>query len=91
MPTTSTVDLGYVVGPTGDTGPTGATGATGPIGPTGPTGPTDLLATYPVGSIFEVKSSASDSLNPAQAFGGTWVLDTDTYLFSGIRRYWRTE
>ena len=83
-------------GPAGPTGPTGATGPRGPQGPTGPTGPkgetgpTNLLAMYPVGSVFEVKTTLNSSLNPAQAFGGSWTLDTNTYQFSGIKRYWRT-
>lgn len=48
--------------------------------------PLDLM---PVGTVFEVKQSAGTS-DPAATFGGTWVLDEDTYLFAGIKRYWRT-
>lgn len=49
----------------------------------------DPLVLYPVGTVFEVKSSESDQ-DPAEMFGGSWTLDTETYLFRGIRRYWRT-
>lgn len=76
--------LGNIMGPTG---PAGATGETGPTGPTGPS--MDPLDMYPVGTVFEVKQSAS-TMDPAEAFGGTWTLDTETYLFAGIKRYWRT-
>lgn len=80
----ATIDLGNVVGPTGPTGPKGDTG------PQGPTGPElSALNAYPVGAVFEVKQSASTA-DPAALFGGTWTLDTDTYLFTGIKRYWRT-
>lgn len=49
----------------------------------------DPLELMPVGTVFEVKQSASTS-DPAAMFGGTWVLDEETYLFAGIKRYWRT-
>lgn len=45
---------------------------------------------YPVGSVYEQKTSVS-STSPANMFGGTWVKDTDTYQFEGITRYWRTK
>lgn len=76
--------MGNIMGPTGPTGPTGETGPTGPTGPS--MDPLDLL---PVGTVFEVKQSAG-TFNPAEQFGGEWTLDTDTYLFAGIKRYWRT-
>lgn len=44
---------------------------------------------FPVGTVIEVKQSAG-TWDPASQFGGTWVLDEDTYLFAGIKRYWRT-
>lgn len=44
---------------------------------------------YPVGSVYEQKTSVS-STSPANLFGGTWVKDTNTYQFEGITRYWRT-
>lgn len=45
---------------------------------------------YPVGSVYEQKTSVS-STSPANMFGGTWVKDTNTYQFEGITRYWRTK
>lgn len=85
-----TVDLGNVMGPTGPVGPTGPTGPTGPKGATGEAGQNpDILDVFPVGSVFEVKQSAG-TFNPAEQFGGSWTLDQDTYLFTGIKRYWRT-
>lgn len=94
-------------GPTGPTGPQGPIGPTGPQGPQGPQGPTgpqgpkgatgatpswssivDLV--YPVGSIYECKTSIKD-VNPTDSIGGTWTLDTTTYQFAGIKRYWRTK
>ena len=82
-----TFDLGNVIGPTGPKGDTGPQGPTGPKGDTGPE--PSALNSYPVGAVFEVKQSASTA-DPAALFGGTWTLDTDTYLFTGIKRYWRT-
>lgn len=90
-------------GPTGPQGPKGATGATGPQGPTGPSGALGVLAgkglsestasgvktlsvNFPVG--FVIKSYTD--INPAQLYGGTWTVRTDTYDFSGIRTYRRT-
>lgn len=49
----------------------------------------DPLSYMPIGTVIEVKQSAG-TWNPAERFGGTWVLDEDTYLFAGIKRYWRT-
>ena len=82
-------------GPTGPQGPKGDTGPTGPTGPQGPTGPTPSLSSivdriYPVGSIYQCKTSVND-VNPANTIGGTWTLDTTTYQFAGIKRYWRTK
>ena len=48
-----------------------------------------LNVIYPVGSVYEQKTSVS-STSPASMFGGTWVKDTSTYQFEGITRYWRT-
>ena len=82
--------MGNIKGPTGPAGATGATGPAGPTGPAGATGPAaDPLDMFPVGSVFEVKQSAG-TFNPAQQFGGSWTQDTSTYLFAGIKRYWRT-
>ena len=56
MPTTSTVDLGYVLGPEGPTGPQGPSGDTGPQGPTGATGatgPTGPTGYIPIFSLEE--------------------------------------
>lgn len=79
--------MGNIMGPTGPAGPAGSTG---PQGPTGATGPSmDPLEMFPVGSVFEVKQEAG-TFNPAEQFGGSWTLDTSTYLFAGIKRYWRT-
>lgn len=91
-------------GPAGPTGPQGPAGPTGPQGPAGPQGPKgDRGATgatpswssmidlvYPVGSVYECKTSVKD-VNPTNDIGGTWVLDTTTYQFAGIKRYWRTK
>lgn len=49
----------------------------------------NTLDLMPVGTVLEVKQSASTA-DPASWFGGTWVMDEDTYLFAGIKRYWRT-
>lgn len=49
-----------------------------------------LNVLYPVGSVYEQKTSVS-STSPANLFGGTWVKDTNTYQFEGITRYWRTK
>lgn len=89
-------------GPQGASGAAGAKGETGTQGPTGPTGPTgpkgdtgaagsnpSPLEQFPVGTVFEVKNSVSSN-NPASMFGGSWTMDNSTYLFNGIRRYWRT-
>lgn len=81
-------------GPTGkgETGPRGPQGPTGPTGPQGPQGPTgenpNPLELFPVGTVFEVKQSI-ETAGPASFFGGSWTLDTETYLFNGIKRYWR--
>ena len=45
----------------------------------------DKLAPYPVGTVFETKGTQG----PASLFGGSWTMDTDTYQFAGIKRYWR--
>lgn len=49
----------------------------------------DPLNIFPIGTVVEVKQSAG-TFNPAEQFGGSWSLDEDTYLFAGIKRYWRT-
>ena len=64
-------------GATGPTGPRGATGPTGPRGATGPTGPTNLLAMYPVGSVY----IAYNSTSPASRFGGSWQAITGRFLY----------
>lgn len=70
-------------GPKGDTGAKGAQGArgaTGPTGPTGPrgaTGPTNLLAMYPIGSVYIAYTSTS----PASRFGGNWTPITGRFPY----------
>lgn len=64
-------------GAKGATGPTGPRGATGPTGPRGATGPTNLLAMYPVGSVY----IAYNSTSPASRFGGSWQAITGRFLY----------
>lgn len=59
------------------------------LGQVVPTTSTMVNTLYPVGTVFECKTSVAD-LNPATLFSGTtWTLDTTTYQFEGIKRYWR--
>jgi S1-C subfamily serine protease len=72
----STVDAGYVVGPTGVTGatgpagPTGATGVTGPIGPTGATGPAGPAgpASTSGSSVLISQSSLVNKILPSMVY-----------------------
>ena len=70
----------YFISARGEQGPKGDTPSWSSI--------VDLI--YPVGSVYECKTDVKD-VNPANAFGGTWTLDTTTYQFAGIKRYWRTK
>lgn len=64
-------------GAEGATGPTGPRGATGPTGPRGATGPTNLLAMYPIGSVYIAYTSTS----PASRFGGNWTPITGRFPY----------
>ena len=64
-------------GAKGATGPTGPRGATGPTGPRGATGPTNLLAMYPIGTVY----IAYNSTSPASRFGGNWTPITGRFPY----------
>ena len=80
----STVDAGYVVGPTGATGATGPTGATGATGATGSTGPQGPAGSSGSGGTLASVSSLIAKIVPTMVYVDVVIPHFGEFIGTGV-------